>query len=473
MNRERTRRRFLAALGSGAAALAGCAERSTVGERTSRLDTPAESPPPTEGDSNVLFVDVESGSGSGTGAWEDPLASFRHAAELVEPGDTIYARSGTYREWIIPERGGDPGTPITITGPPEAVLTSDERRFQPMQIRDSHVHVTGLTIDGLWDPDNPDDPQSYAEGPLVEIKPRPDSDEYLEDVVVAPHGIGNSYAHLVTAQRTKDLAIGPFEVTGLAGANYVLGDRDGHVGEVVYLGTPPSTYGQGYDDYPWNELDQTRNVRVHHVDNSAGHPHSELVNTKLGTRDVIVEYCTDGGSSQNADDFTAASVRLQSYDATVRWCDLRDGEGVGIFIGGGADDWLVDRPGEPPVDPEKIGTGHEVYGNRISGFGGDQIVLIDEDSADQLICGNDVTGATMGDPEQPCPMDLPEGDGVGSLGGDDTRTRSLRLSYLYHVDVLQGTPAGAEELADMDVEREVDRLGLSGDLRAAFERRPS
>lgn len=47
----------------------------------------------------------------------------------------------------------------------------------------------------------------------------------------------------------------------------------------------------------------------------------------------------------------------------------------------------------------------------------------------------------------------------------------LRLSYLYHVNVLQKTPAGAEELADVDVDAELGHLDVSDAVRAAFERR--
>ncbi len=46
-----------------------------------------------------------------------------------------------------------------------------------------------------------------------------------------------------------------------------------------------------------------------------------------------------------------------------------------------------------------------------------------------------------------------------------------RLSYLYHVNVLKKTPAGAEEYADVDVAAELDALGPSESVRAAFERR--
>lgn len=54
---------------------------------------------------------------------------------------------------------------------------------------------------------------------------------------------------------------------------------------------------------------------------------------------------------------------------------------------------------------------------------------------------------------------------------DDHARWLLRLSYLYHVAVLQKTPAGAEELADVDVDSELDALDVSPAVREAFERR--
>lgn len=46
----------------------------------------------------------------------------------------------------------------------------------------------------------------------------------------------------------------------------------------------------------------------------------------------------------------------------------------------------------------------------------------------------------------------------------------VRLSYLYHVRVLKKTPAGADEYAAIDVERELAALDPSESVRAAFER---
>ena len=48
----------------------------------------------------------------------------------------------------------------------------------------------------------------------------------------------------------------------------------------------------------------------------------------------------------------------------------------------------------------------------------------------------------------------------------------VRLSYLYHVNILKKTPAGAEEYAAVDVTSELDKLDPGEAVRAAFERRP-
>ncbi|NEU57423.1 luciferase family protein [Halorussus sp. MSC15.2] len=49
----------------------------------------------------------------------------------------------------------------------------------------------------------------------------------------------------------------------------------------------------------------------------------------------------------------------------------------------------------------------------------------------------------------------------------------FRLSYLYHVDTLKKTPAGAERFEEIDVAEELEELGASDEVREAFERRGS
>ncbi|MFC7176274.1 hypothetical protein [Halosegnis marinus] len=329
----------------------------------------------------------------------------------ADPGETVYVMPGEYHEPVEPP-GGEPGAPITITGPPDAVLKNSPDAYYMFLVRSSHVHLTGMTIDGLENPDRPDDVESYARTSPIVTRPPESTDEYLRDVVIAPHAVGNSQKALVSIDRTRDLVVGPFRVTGPAGTKYLLTDEPGHNGEIVYLGTSPSNLGT--DWHPWTEYDRTRNVLVRGIDNSAGHGHSELVNTKLGTEDVVVEYCTDAGGSRNTEDSPAASVRFQSFGATVRWCDLRGGRGHGVEIAS-----FKARDAREEGDPTRIerlgGTDNAVYGNRIVGFDDLAVAYPSESGeADQRhVCGNTYDGETAGTPDAPCPDGVPTGDGVG------------------------------------------------------------
>lgn len=369
-------------------------------------------------DRSTYYVGPD-GSNANPGSERRPLATIGHAILRADPGDTVRVLPGDYFEFVETVRAGEPGAPITITGPADAVLRGDPDRNLIVRIRHSHVHLTGLTVDGLHDPEAPDDAASYNRGQLVIARPPTTTDDYLEDVVIAPHGIGNTGREMVSLERTRDAEVGPFRVIGPAGTEYRLTDEPGHNGEIVYLGTSPDNLGS--DWHPWTDYDGTHDVRVHHVDNSAGHGHSEFVQMKPGVHDVTVEYCTDGGGSHNTEGYSSASVRFNSYDGTVRWCDLRNGTGNGVEIGSTvARD--ADRTRADLVELERRGgTGHAVYGNRITGFG-DRAVAFPIESqtqADQRhVCGNVVDGATDGDPDAPCPDGVPAGDGVGHLGGD-------------------------------------------------------
>ena len=229
--------------------------------------------------------------------------------------------------------------------------------------------------------------------------------------------------------RTKDLEIGPLKVIGIAGASWILpNEPKRHAGEIVYLGAPPGMIDRDLDEYPWDEIDQTQNVHIHHIDNSEGHPHSQTADAKIGTRDVLIEYCTDGGGSQNTEPEPVMSINLNSFDATVRWCDLHDGQGRAIQISGD-ENWIYDRD-DFDEDPEIIGTRHSIYGNRAQGFSEEDFMIQLAMPEDQdVICDNDLDGVyTMShdhpprrevyDPGQSCTGDLPDWDEIGHTGGE-------------------------------------------------------
>lgn len=429
------RRRSILRLGLGVtlSGLAGCTSTSrTATSTTSTTTTPRTTTPgtteparttetTTTGEQTRLHVDGSQGTEGASGSEDDPLGSIQEALDRAEPGQTVAVASGVYRivRPLHTVRDGGPDAPITITGPPDAVVRpfSGAGRFSALlRIKHSHIHLRGLTFNGLGDSNRADEAVQYKVPTLIRILPPIDSMDYLRDIVVKPKAVGNSYWNLINLNRTVGMEIGEFRVVGLAGAGYVLtGTKNKHAGEIVYVGTPPSAVLQ--DVYPNWGIDQSRDIHIHHIDNAAGHPHSEIVNTKLGTRNVLIEYCTDGGGSQHTEPYPVASMNLQSYDATVRWCVLRNGDGHGIHVNSGAEGAL-ERIDDPPITRETAGTGHRVYGNTIEGFGADAVAYKLASPAEQaLVCGNTIDGSTQGTPTDACPTGTPPGDGIGHLGG--------------------------------------------------------
>ena len=355
------------------------------------------------------------GSDSNVGSTAHPLATIQEGVRRATPGDTVQVHAGTYQEQFRTIRDGTPEQPITVTGPPDALL-HPPADGPAVWIKNNHIRLTGLTIDGLLNPAKPEELSSYSDDHLLDCRPPDTSNTYLEDIVVAPHALGNSERAMTVFERTKHLEIGPFKVIGIAGAGFLFGDNHTHVGEIIYLGQPPSTVER--DSYPWPHIDQSRHIHVHHIDNSAGYPHSELVNTKLGTYDVLVEYCTDGGGSQNTESEPSASISFTGHNATLRWCDLRNGQGRGVEVLGGGSDWLADRE-DPPIAPQTVGTGHAIYGNTIKGFD-DRALNIEYTSPEEqrALCGNNITGNANAEPQKACPSSIPKGNGIGYTGGD-------------------------------------------------------
>lgn len=419
------RRGFLAAGVAGFGVIAGCSgqaddpESETAGPTPTRnRATPSPTPPP-RSDPNTVFVSPQGGS-SWEGTRGDPLGSIKAGLEEVRPGQRLHVLPGTYRYPVQTDHGGLPDAPITITGPPDAVFNADG----PFQINHDHVHLRGLTFDGLHDPSNPDDASSYSESILQvnetfyesikngdrSLETVPD-EHYLTDVVVKPHAVGNCRADFIKVHWSKNVEIGGFEVIGPAGVKFLTGDAHGHNSEIVYLGNAPS---KGWPP------DRTRNVRIHHIDNSAGYPHAELVDCKTGTANVTIEYCTDAGGATEAvtDDNTGSALHIGGTDVTVRWNVLSNGAEAGIEI-----DSDVAATDDPPAPYEAGGANNAIYGNRLVDNGGLAIRFAYPDQGQgqrdqRTICGNEYNGETHGNPDGPCPDWVPERSGIGHTGGE-------------------------------------------------------
>ncbi|PSP94727.1 hypothetical protein BRC91_04560 [Halobacteriales archaeon QS_4_62_28] len=411
---------------------------------------------------DVLHV-APDGVNDGTGTRDDPLSSIQAAIEKVGPGQTVSVQSGEYFEYVEFKTAGESDAPITLTGPPDAVLKPPkEIDHQVISVGASHVHITGLTITGLYDPDEPENPESYHPGKLIDLNTFAEhGDDYVEGLVVSPHRLGGAGQSLINSQMIRDSEIGGFEVIGPAGTEWIFDDVPGHNGEILYLGTAPNNrIKKGFDGY-----DRTRNIRVHHIDNSDGHPHSELVDIKAGVENVTIEYCTDGGSAQSNDSYFSRSITVDGHRCTIRWNVIRDAAGFGVRIGPQSFMSSFDDEGQlvaesvldtkPQTEFERrFGKEHAIYGNVFAGNSHDAIGFYREgrrpgrDSnprpEDQrVLCGNLFDGYSDDAPGKSCHSDISSGDGVGHLGGDspwngDTPTKEdvfSRYAMAKHLDV--------------------------------------
>ncbi|MFB6082301.1 MAG: hypothetical protein ABEJ67_05715 [Halanaeroarchaeum sp.] len=374
------------------------------------------------------------GSPDGDGTDVDPLDTIQAGVKAAAAGETVVVEPGEYFEEVYSYRSGTAEEPITITGPADAVVRpQDGQTDSPLfTFNDSHIHLTGLTLDGLHDPTRPGEVGQYT-GPLVETKPT-NTDEYLTDITFMPHAVGNSRSAVFQPIRTNHMEIGGFRVIGPAGVQHLIGNEPGHVGEIVYLGTAP---GNVLDDwYPWETLDRSHDIHVHHIVNDAGYPHAELVDVKGGVFDVTIEYCTDlGGAGSyvlpDHPEYSEAAIHLGGNETTLRWCRIENAKGHAVEVGnwGAAHPERAadDRTRSLPDGADDTGKRNAIYGNRFVDYGGlairypttdGEIVSGFGPDAQEVVCGNTISGPTHGIPDRACPADLPRSATIGHLGGD-------------------------------------------------------
>lgn len=403
----------------GSLSLAGCLRlsREETDESGSEPSEPANDSPAerteqgSDPSGNVIWVAPADGD-SGDGSQEDPILDLQHALNVAEPGDTIRLKSGEYRTNVSTTNGGEPGTPITLTGPPDAVVRAAEGGKTVFGILHSHFHVRGLTFNGLADPDRMWEDEDAWARTVVSVSPGPRFEQgvdYLEDVVFKPHGVGNAGYTLVNVERTQGGEFGDFEVTGPAGAVYhprMDDPAEAHHASIVNVGATTKTI----EEYkPWDTLDRSRDIHVHHIDNSAGYHHSQFAIIRLGSENVTVEYCTDRNSgNETSGKDSVPAINVGGNNCTIRGNDVGDcRQGVELSA------WT-------PIgmaDAENWARNNDIYTNRFQGVAR-EVFLFHESSpeAQRTICDNRLVGVD-GDEYAyatgECGGDVPDVAGIG------------------------------------------------------------
>jgi len=362
------RRRFLHVVSLGSVGLAGCASRRsnetpdtpTEAGKTSTEPTRSTEPPREHPD--TIFVHPD-GTASNPGTRDAPLGTLQGALDVAEPGETVHALPGRYHEVVETVRAGEPENPITNTGPPDAVFIggNETDKPEPLKIRHSHVQITGLTFDGLQNPDRPDDMSSYARANItVDPISRVEGDERpptVSHVRITPHAVGNTLGNCIHLFFAEHVEVGEFELIGPAGVAHFVFDEPGHDGEIVYIGTA----SKGWEKRWGGHVDRTRDVHLHHIDASAGHKHAELADAKPGTENVLIEYCTSVNSVSGQ-----PAIHLGGTEGVARWNRIEDSESVGIMIGnwGATDERVPDAATENAMGNTSVAAGNSPSASR-------------------------------------------------------------------------------------------------------------
>lgn len=422
---------MLVTLGFGATGVvAGCGERTETGSVTSTTETEKVEPEAdtTEGDSGpststaatAEYYVSPDGADENDGSQNSPLETVTEGLNRAQPGQTVRLGPGEYNEAIFTVRNGTPDNPITIEGPVDAVIRPPPETYSAITIRHHHIHLRGMTINGLINPAERYEDWSAWAGNCVQVNPVSVADEgveYVRGAVVEPAKAGNTRNALIQTARIRDAVIGGFEVIGPAGMKYdprVANHEIGHVGEIVYVGNPADKHKES--GYPYDTPERTRNVRIHHIDNSAGYSHNEFVEVKPGCTNVTVEYCTDRNAGHNTEGLVEPAILLSGNDCTIRWNDVGDCPSPIGF-----NSWQMDG--------KEWGQNNAVYGNHIHGFAAGAFNFrsregVEIGPADQrTLCGNRIE---RGDPDiEPW---VPEANGFDGQVADRRGQQEVSVS---------------------------------------------
>jgi hypothetical protein len=244
------------------------------------------------------FYVSPSGSDTNSGAAPDqPIGTIQHAIGLAQPGDTINLAAGVYLQDVISRRSGTPSAPITIKGPPDAVIKGGGKT-RIFEINHDYLTLEGFTLDGLWGA--PDDAAGFREKLLYVIGAAPnDGVSGLKVLRMTFRNAGGECLRIRYFAQHNEIGYSRFERCGVHDFKFHGGKRNG---EAIYIGTAPEQRDNG--ENPTADPDQSSANWIHH--NTINTQGNECVDIKESSSANLVEYnsCT-GQQDPNSGGFDA------------------------------------------------------------------------------------------------------------------------------------------------------------------------
>ena len=306
------------------------------------------------------------GDDQSPGSREKPLATIQKAVDLAGAGATVQLGEGTYRQDVRTRRNGTMGAPITISGPPTAVVQG-AGAGRVFEVNHDHHVLQGFTIDGLHGP--PVDASGYRDKLLfVQGKQKRSGVTGLRvlDMTIENAG-GECVRFRYFAQRNE---IAGTTITNCGVFDFRFGGG-GKNGEGIYIGTAPEQTGDGKN--PTDDPDQSNDNLIH--DNRVDTQGNECVDIKEGATGNVVERNSCTGQL----DPDSGGLDARGNDNVFRDNLVEGNEGAGIRLGG---------------DETDDGTGNHVYGNTIrrNEGGGIKFMRVPQGQ----VCGNVMSANARG-----------------------------------------------------------------------------
>lgn len=347
----------------------------------------------------ISYYVSPAGSDSNDGSTpERPFRTIQRAIDLAQPGSAIHLAAGSYLQDARSVRNGTATAPITITGPPEAVVKG-AGKMQIVAINHDHHVLQGFTLDGRFGSGTSTSSYRkkllYAQG----VEPRAG----VEGLRVLDMTLTNALDECVRLRYfAEGNEVARTTITNCGIEDFRLGGG-GKNGEGIYIGTAPEQLGDGNNPTTDRDLSKDNFIHDNFIDTQGG----ECVDVKEAASGNLVQNNRCTGSL----DPDGGGLNSRGNGNVFRGNEVYGHVGAGVRLGGDEPDDAVDN---------------SVYDNviRDNQVGGIKFMA----SPQAKVCGNTMSGngqnamgtfADQFDPTAPCD------DGSG---GSTTTTTSVPLS---------------------------------------------
>ncbi len=291
--------------------------------------------------------------------------SIQVVLDKAMPGDVIHLKPGIYYQDFDTKRHGTSSAPITITGPPDAVIKG-AGRGRIAQIFHDHYHLKGFTFDGLAGNDA-NSAASYRDKLLyVQGTASKEGVNGLKILNMTFKNSGGEAVRLRYFAHDNEIAYSRFENTGVFDFKFNGGGKNG---ESIYIGTSSNQWADGKN--PTADPDGSNKNWIHHNNfNTLG---NEAVDIKEGAMYNIVEYNTVTGQK----DTESGGLDSRGDKNIFRYNTVFGNAGAGIRLGG------------HNINGHQYGVDNEAYGNKIHNNqnGGIKFQAVPQKN----ICGNEMS----------------------------------------------------------------------------------